>query len=321
MRRKLDTHCNRVRRSIQELVVGHPSLALTILRKAVRSGVLPRGYSWLLAYLPSRLWGGQNVLVETGFGAMCVRTSDRSASSLALHRCLPHERRETALVSALARSCTVMVDIGAHYGWYTRVMARAASGSRVYAFEPDPMTYRYLLKNTSDLPNVVCLNVAMGEKVSEATLWRAHSRSDLNSTVRRVGAPVGISQKTLDRFCREQGIDQVDFIKCDVEGGEVNILRGARELIRNTRPPIWMLEVSEQFLAEAGFEPDNLLVELRRGCPTSGKLFTQDAQGNPVEIEKLSDRMLGNNVFFVPTDRLQQFDEAAGVLDRQRIST
>jgi FkbM family methyltransferase len=199
-----------------------------------------------------------------------------------------------------------MFDIGAHHGWYMRVMALASPHSRVVAFEPDPISYQYLSRNMHDLPNAACFNVGLGEKDSEATLWRAPT-SDLNSTVRQVGTPITIQLWTLDEFCRREEIDQVDFIKLDVEGGEVNVLRGARKLLSSSRPPIWMLEVSEQFLAEAGCDPGDLLRDLKAGC-SGGKLFTQDTQGNPVEIEKLSDRMLGNNVFFVPRERLQQFE-------------
>lgn len=291
---------------------GRPSCALRLLQAVVRSGVVRWGYSWLFAFIPPWVWGGRSVVVKTDVGGMCLPTGDRSSSSLLCLGHLDNERRETALVSALAKSCDVMFDLGAHYGWYARVMGLANHGARVFAFEPDPITFSYLSRNVVDFPNVLCFSKGVGEKNSAGTLWRART-SNLNSTVRRVGPPVPITLWSLDSFCQKQGIDQSDFIKCDVEGGEVTVLHGARELLRSVKSPIWMLEVSEQFLAEAGYDPEDLLVGLKAGR-SDGKLFTQDAQGNPVEIQELSQRMFGNNVFFVPEVRLGQFHSAAGAL-------
>ena len=291
-------------------VCDRPSCALRLVQAVVRSGLVRRGYSWLFAFIPPVVWGGRSIVVKTDVGGMCLPTGDRSSSSLLCLGHLDHERRETALVSLLAKSCDVMFDLGAHHGWYSRVMGLANRGARVFAFEPDPITFSYLSRNVVDFPNVLCFSKGVGEKNSDATLWRART-SNLNSTVRRVGTPVPITLWSLDSLCQKQGIDQIDFIKCDVEGGEVTVLHGARELLRSVKPPIWMLEVSEQFLAEADYDPEDLL----KAGGSDGKLFTQDAQGNTVEIQELSQRMFGNNVFFVPEVRLGQFYSAAEALN------
>src|SRR5882762_506392 len=144
------------------LVFGSPSPALRFLAWATRSGMVRRGYSWPLALLPSRIWGGDSIRARTQLGPMCLRTKDRSSSSLLFFGFLPHERRETSLVASLAANCRIMLDVGAQYGWYARLMAQAAPNGRVYAFEPDPITYKYLEQNLSDLQNASGLNLAVG---------------------------------------------------------------------------------------------------------------------------------------------------------------
>lgn len=295
-----------------DLIVGSPSAALRFLGWATRSGMLRRGYSWPIALLPSWVWGGESVRARTFLGPMCLRTNDRASSSLLFFGFLPHERRETSLVASLAANCRIMLDVGAQYGWYTRLMAQAAPNGYVYAFEPDPITYRYLLRNLSDLRNAKSFNLAVGAEARGTTLWRART-SDLSSTVRRVGEPIQVRSCTLDDFCEKHCLADVDFIKCDVEGGEELVLRGANALIRRSAPPIWMLEIIDAFLHETGCNPGNLLQILRGTCP-EGKIFTQDTQGRPLEISDFSKRILGNNVFFVPPVRLELFAQSAATV-------
>jgi len=207
-----------------------------------------------------------------------------------------------------------MFDVGAQYGWYARLMARAAPRGHVYAFEPDPVTYQYLAYNTADLSNVFSFQMAVGAEARQVTFWRAKT-SDLSSAVRRVGEPMQVKCCTLDGFYQQQGLIGVDFVKCDVEGGEEFVLRGAQTLMSHPTPPIWMLEVIDSFLTEAGCNSRNLLRILRGACP-EGKIYTQDSEGRPLEISDFSERILGNNVFFVPPARLELFSESVAAVGK-----
>jgi FkbM family methyltransferase len=284
-----------------------PSPALLALRRLVRDGVVSRGYSWILVALPPFCWGGDSVSVATEAGPMVLPTTNRGAATLLL---LGHagEQRETALVRRLAESCAGMIDVGAHYGWYARVMALAAPHAKVVAIEPDPETYQYLVLNCR-IPNIECINAAASDNDRSVLLSRAPA-SNLSSSTRPVGPPVQVIGRRLDDIGQGQLASTVDFVKCDVEGGEVVVLRGARRLLSAASPPIWMIEVIEPFLDEAGTNVEALLAEFRQSG-RQWKLFTQSASGEPMEIETLSARTLGNNVFFVPSNRLEMFRLAA----------
>jgi FkbM family methyltransferase len=289
-----------------------PSYALRALRKLVRAGVAAHGYSWLLVYIPAAVWGGRSVRIETDVGPMILPTQNRGAATLL---CLGHvgEQRETALVRSLARSSAFMIDIGAQYGWYARVMALAAPNARVVAFEPDPETFSYLRLNGQFCPNIECVNAAVGESDTETTFWRA-SASHLSSTTRSVGRAMPVISRSLDVFCHPGHGIPVDFIKCDVEGGELGVLRGARRLLRGRRAPIWMLEVIEPFLAEANASSEDVMGEFR-ASGQEWRMYTQGPTGVPIEIRQLSDRLFGNNVFFVPIERVDDFLAAERTLN------
>ena len=53
-----------------------------------------------------------------------------------------------------------------------------------------------------------------------------------------------VAVKTIDGFCEDSGIEQIDFIKCDVEGHELAVLAGGERILRACLPPI-LLEVNE----------------------------------------------------------------------------
>ena len=104
-------------------------------------------------------------------------------------------------------------------------------------------------------------------------------------------------------------MNRVDFVKCDVEGGEIAVLRGAKQLRRVSKPPIWMIEVDDQMIMEAGSSLEDLNSEMR--AENAVRLFFLSARGAVYEIEHVSQRQGTPNVFVVPEARLEQFRLAA----------
>lgn len=285
-----------------------PSTALRALRAAVRAGIVCRGHSHLLVAVPPQMWGGRSVRIDTDAGPMVLPTDERSAAPLLLEGRVP-EAAETALVSALAPGLRAMLDIGAHLGWYARIVSGLSPACRVAAFEPDAKSFRHLVASLSDRPRVACVEQCVGDRSGAATLWLGPT-SNLNSTTRRVGAPRPVVMTTLDDFCAAARWPAVDFVKCDVEGGEVHVLRGARCLLAAADAPIWMLEITETFLADAGVAVDELVARLR---VQAGRFYAHARGGAIVEIPHPSDRRVTNNVYFVPDRRRAEFERAAAL--------
>ena len=86
------------------------------------------------------------------------------------------------------------------------------------------------------------------------------SNSALSSAQRTVGNPVTVVATKLDDITADDA--EVDFVKCDVEGGEMMVLRGSRELRSREKPPVWLLEANETFLVETGAPYEALHDEL-----------------------------------------------------------
>lgn len=133
----------------------------------------------------------------------------------------------------------VFVDVGAHIGKYTIMMARRlGSRGRVIAFEPDYDNYRVLEKNVSlnQLENVIPLNKSLWREKGKLKLYYPN---DKHTDMRTVAWHVNwkhhiVEADTLDNVLKELGIESVDLIKIDVEGAEIEVLEGAKETLKQS---------------------------------------------------------------------------------------
>lgn len=157
-------------------------------------------------------------------------------------------------------------DAGAHIGYYSLLAARlVGEAGRVVAFEPDPANVHVLQENLSrnGVSNVDVVPAALWSHCGVGTFQRsAAERPDLSSrrgaVVALNGRPPGsglINMKTLtlDAFAADRRPPAM--IKIDVEGAEIEVLKGAQKLIAQTRP-VFLLEVHHE--AAATFLQDRL---------------------------------------------------------------
>jgi FkbM family methyltransferase len=169
-----------------------------------------------------------------------------------------HERYEADLVRRLLNDDDVFWDVGANVGYFTLVAATAlAHRGQIVAFEPGKNAYQRLTENVSLNPyrNIQTFPVAVSDREGEAVLHVAGDIADSSASL----YPAGQTQArhevcrtvSLDHFRRVQGGRPPDLIKLDVEGAELAVLQGARDLIAAT-PPLLLVEMEEKNLRAAG---------------------------------------------------------------------
>ena len=144
---------------------------------------------------------------------------------------------------------SVCVDIGANIGLYTLAMAALARRGRVWAFEPAPGSYEFLERNiaVNGLDNVEAFNLAVAATSGTvdfhdipfftAGSFTVEGDSFLTSEV--LGSSFFRAPSvTLDEFVADHGLRSVDFVKIDVEGGELSVLEGAVGTLDRHRPVV-----------------------------------------------------------------------------------
>ena len=132
------------------------------------------------------------------------------------------------------RSSDVVVDVGAHIGEYTVPIARKAL--KVIAIEPNPGVSAILQKNIdiNGLSNVLIVNKAVYDSRGHQRMNIFGDRSGMSSMVleyENKSETIEVATDTLDNILYDLHIDRVEWLKIDVEGAEVCVLKGAKRTI------------------------------------------------------------------------------------------
>jgi FkbM family methyltransferase len=171
-------------------------------------------------------------LATGGRGLRATLPGGETVRLLPEYRYVTWNSAEYAAFRAAVRPGCVALDVGANAGAYALALGHwVRPGGRVYAFEPAPDTFRGLTEHVrlNGLADVV----VPVQAAAAGSTGRAALAVDGISGENRLGVAGGelVETVTLDDFCAREGI-RPSFIKIDVEGAELDVLRGARETIR-----------------------------------------------------------------------------------------
>jgi FkbM family methyltransferase len=173
------------------------------------------------------------VRLRTGGSVTARLPAGEAVRLLPEYRFVTWNQAEYEAFRAAAAPGAVALDVGANVGAYTLLLGQwVRPGGRVYAFEPAPEAFAGLsahvrLNGLGD--GVTCVRAAAAASTGTATL-----AVDGLSGANRLDASAGgerVETVTIDDFCRREGI-RPSLLKIDVEGAELDVLRGARETIR-----------------------------------------------------------------------------------------
>ena len=142
---------------------------------------------------------------------------------------------ELSLISSLVKNNQNSIDIGANLGLFTFFMSRASK--HVFAFEPNP----YPLENLKDLvdSNVTILPIALGNNDGPVEIKIPHHRKGWSSNGASLASKEINDGKIINIQCRKLdslNIENVGLIKIDVEGFEIEVIRGAKDTILKNKP-------------------------------------------------------------------------------------
>jgi FkbM family methyltransferase len=167
-------------------------------------------------------------------------------------------------------------DVGANVGNMSMRYADVFPQAEIYAFEPVSSTFQILKRNVGSLPKVQCYQLALGSREGEQAIYLT-DQDETNSLVKPED-PRGqenVSVRTVDQIVEEHGLNHIDLLKIDVEGFDLEVLRGAESCFSRGMVSFVFIEV--------GFQPgdrrqvlfDDMARHLRQfGFATFG-IYTQ----------------------------------------------
>ena len=143
---------------------------------------------------------------------------------------------ELRLAHAVLPSCGVVFDVGANVGDWTEGALVINRQAQYHCFEPSLDTFK-TLSGRQFPANVRVNNFGLSSASEDRTLFVFGSGGEANSLYRRIGTASMqhehevVKLRTLDDYCIELGLSAVDFVKIDVEGHELDALRGASRML------------------------------------------------------------------------------------------
>jgi FkbM family methyltransferase len=158
-----------------------------------------------------------------------------------------YEKDNFLFINKHLRPGMTILDIGAHIGLMSIPFSkRTGPEGKVFAFEPTPTTVRVLEKTVklNGGSNVSIEPYALSHKKGKLTFHISENEVDnSNSLVNnkrtdRMENAIEVDVSTIDDIVREKGLERIDFIKIDVEGAELQVLKGGDQTISKFRPPM-----------------------------------------------------------------------------------
>ena len=238
-----------------------------------------------------------------------------------------YEKGVLAIMAKVLGAGDHFVDVGANIGLMS-IYASLLVGDegRVTAFEPNPETAAILEENIAlnECPNIKVSRMAMGSKAGKAVIYDNWDSNRGSASLVKPEQEAGsheIQVGTLSEFfttsSEENAANRVGFpgrkntlIKLDIEGYELEALKGAGDILNADRPPMLVVECSETRENEGGYTPTDLYNFLT----SAGRyrIFTgrkdKSRVSRLVEITSPEDLPMHDNIWCFTPDHIRQLD-------------
>ncbi|TDX83328.1 FkbM family methyltransferase [Epilithonimonas xixisoli] len=222
----------------------------------------------------------------------------------------------------------VFIDVGANVGAYLFTLENHLKPENIYAFEPNPQLFKRLGRL---FPKVNLSSVALSDistiaefKIPVINGEKIHTRGTLQTSIKEKNEEKTILQKVdvkpLDEL--DLKFQKLDFIKIDVEGNEMQTLRGAKKTIEKFKP-ILMVEMEQRHhednlwtliseISDWGFSVNYLDRESLKLKTLTEEFLNQQ---NPDNVKNYKDYI--NNIIFLPNLREPQTDNQSSFINHQ----
>ena len=170
---------------------------------------------------------------------------------------------ETKIIKDEIKSGDIIIDLGAHIGYYTLLFARQSGrDGKVFAFEPEPSNFSILKKNIHEnsYQNVIAIQKAVSNSNSQIDFWVGQESSGANriyqpkqTNTQKFKISKVDSIKLDDYFLNSEYINKINFIKMDLEGAEYQAILGMNLLLKENKKISILTEFSKKSIEDSGY--------------------------------------------------------------------
>lgn len=220
-----------------------------------------------------------------------------------------HHWREVNFLKKNLKPDMVMIDVGANQGEFSLLAAKYLTNGKVMAFEPQSDMCNLLNENieVNGFKNVNVFNFGLSDHDSVEKLYTSTEES-IHSGIHE-GLYTSFPDDTrseyvqefritqLDKVLNDEPLRSVDFMKIDVEGGELMVLKGAYKTLKQYKPKI-IIEINAQTFKSAGYDTKDLLEYLAQFGYQAYR-FLYSGEVKKIEPKMMNEAEMCVNVLFM----------------------
>ncbi len=202
-----------------------------------------------------------------------------------------YEPNQTEIVKKYVRKGDIVIDIGAHVGYYTLLMAQlVGENGKVYSFEPDPVNFQLLKKSVeiNGFENVILIQKAVSNITNKVKLFLGDDDSAINriydAKLGDAKESIDVESITIDEYFKEND-ELINFIKIDSEGSEVKIVNGMKQFLSRNKELVMMTEFFPFLIKKSGDEPNQYLKSLEKSGFNLYNILDKNEKTNKINSE------------------------------------
>jgi FkbM family methyltransferase len=236
-----------------EAMPAREPVAVRLFRALLRNWPLPRGKGMLLRLFLG-LGRGRDFLMTVEPGIVIPARLDEFVNYWVFVNGYDTEP-EVQLSRRLISAGDTIVDVGANIGlWVMGAAARAGPSGSVHAFEPVRENFAQLVDHCAlnGLGRIRCRRLAISDCSGTALIYASsNGNCGMASLTRRAGTDRAEETELLplDRYCEQEQIERLDFLKVYVEGSELRVFKGAQRMLALPAAPIILFEADDSLAA------------------------------------------------------------------------
>ncbi len=218
--------------------------------------------------------------------------------------------KEMDTIGNVLRKPSVCLDIGANYGLYSYFLSKLNHENKIIAFEPISSSFWVLKKTLSHfrLKNVHPVKIALDSERKKGKMVIPQNTTGLayvsnTKPARSSDLIETVEIDTLDNAVKTLDLKKIDFIKCDVEGKELDVLRGGKNTIKKLKPII-QCEIERRHLDKYGFKDNAIPAFLK---PLGYKRFFIAKDGGLLQVETTT--IPETDFFFIPEHLIRKINK------------
>lgn len=195
----------------------------------------------------------------------------------------------------------IIIEVGARYGDESLKLSNIFPNSKIYSFECNPNTVNKCRSNLEKNKNIQFIECALGDKNEKLPFYSYVKNNDgASSFFKRIDAETTqvfngtIDIVTLYNFMEENNIDSIDLLCMDVQGFELNILKGAKEYLKKIK---YIIMEEPKPIINTTYLPENVHSKYIN-APTSKEIHDFMLDNNFIELVRIDENMIEDNVMY-----------------------